>query len=265
VEWRDDRRSNEFRVGVHVSIPVTGASGEDSSASTFAYAAHLIRSGLHVPSADSRKAPLQVAGERVVLEHIIEMMGTPAQTGASTSVAAKHDSFAFSGSTENRLNSLLMRFSLTILRDQIRPGEMRTFRAQLEKLWAATAVRLVIFRGFKTRMVAKKAGNIFPVERSPLAPPAVPMADPLPTEPAAALGPRPLTPGGRPIDVPLAKPIPIRPRPEPTPEPAAETGEAPRRRGRQRRSSRRQGSRLWILLVLAGAAILAALVAILLH
>jgi len=278
IEWRDDRQRNEFRVGMHIALPITGNSSEDSSVSSFSYSAHLIRAGLNTPSLESRRFPLQVSGERVILEHIIEMMATRSQD-TRDAFQAKHDAFLFSGIRENRLNAHVLRFSLSIHKDQIRAAELRSYRVQFEKMWAATAVKLFIFRGFKTAVVAKKVNSLFPNDRPEPAPMPVPASVPLPLEPVAALGPRALAPSTlEPVDWDAIKARrTASPSPQPPPPPRAEAATqrsvppqeerpaAPGPSSRRRRRKRREISQIWILLVLGGAALAAAILALLLH
>lgn len=284
VEWRDDRPSNEFRVGLHISLPITNLSAENDNTNTFPYSAHLLRAGLIAPSLESRRFPLQVAGERVILEHIIEMNGAPAHKNGG-SVQVKGDAFHFSAQQEKRLNALVLRFSLQLLKDQIRPAELRNYRTQFEKMWEATAVKLFIFRGFKTSMVAKKAGSsLFPVERSVPVPLSATAPEPLPSQPAAALGPRPVVSMLEPVDWEAIKARrTASPSPQPPPPPRMEAPpqryippqqedsaqeEMPaetRPSSRRRRRKRREISQTWILLALGGVALVAVILAFLLH
>ncbi len=285
VQWRDDRAGNEFRVGMHLALPITGAVSTDTSVSTFSYFAHLIRA--HLPLfAENRKTAVQLAQERIRLEHTIEMMGAPMGSGSGAMLSVKHDAFRFSAHTENRSNSHVMSFVVEIRREQLRPRELRQYLAEAQKVWAATSVRLYIFRGQKIGVNARKAGVLFPKDRPPVKPLHLPDPHPLPLEPIAALAPRAERPAPEllgvanpPATEPVAEPVRIRRQLAHILPPMPDEAAAERRRQSGRRSSsRRRGfwSRwraknfrgtppLWVILVLVAAAAFGALVLVLMH
>ena len=262
VEWREHRRLNEITVGLLLALPVTGARSEDASLSTFSYFAHLIRSGLAMPSSESRKAPLQIANDPTRWEHIIEMVGAPGRSLASAGVNSTHDAFSFSASRENRGGSLVMSFVLHIHQDQLRPRDLKGYRAQLEKTWHATSVQLAINRGMKSSVGARKAG-IFPAERQEKPIPAPFTVEPVPLEPVAALGPRAALPGAKlrgAIEEAPAPPVPRLRPPAPLRELGAEEPAPSPRKKRRGRSRARKSSSLGLVLFLTAAAALVVLI-----